>query len=141
VVLFSIDGCIRLKGNHFLFISTLTIERRSYCHECFRLMRDAKQSVGNLARVEGLICAFYLHREITYFCSHYFKNVSLLGNTSLRTDPQSNVNTEVQYTLSILNKCGRPSGSNKDHWLNDQEFRYAHVHILINCNEVKIILE
>jgi len=30
-------------------------------------MRDAKRSVGNLAHVEGSICAFYLHQEIHIF--------------------------------------------------------------------------
>jgi len=104
-------------------------------------MRDAKRSVGNLARVEGSICTFYLYREIIYFCSHYFKSVSLLGNTTFRNDPRQDSDNEVEYTLSILNRCGRPSGSSKDHWLTDKEYQSAHVHILINYNEVKPILE
>jgi len=96
-------------------------------------MRDAKRYVGNLARVEGSICTFYLYREITYFCSHYFKSVSLLDNTTFRNDPRRDLDNEVQRTLS--------SGSRKDHWLTDKEYRFAHVHILINYNEVKPILE
>ena len=31
----------------------------------------------NKARVEGFICASYLHRETTHFCSHYFNNFML----------------------------------------------------------------
>jgi len=27
------------------------------------------------------------------------------------------------------------------HWLTDAEFKYAHVHVLINCTEVKPYLE
>jgi len=104
-------------------------------------MRDAKRSVGNLARVEGSICTFYLYREITYFYSHYFKSVSLLGNTTFKDVPRRNLDNEVQYTLSILNRCGCPSGSSKDHWLTDKEYRSTHVHILINYNEDKPILE
>ena len=104
-------------------------------------MRDAKRSVGNLERVEGSICTFYLYRVITYFCSHYFKSVSLLDNIIFRNDPRRDSDNEVQYTLSILNRCGRPSGSSKDHWLTNKEYRFAQVHILINCNEVKSILE
>jgi len=104
-------------------------------------MRDAKRSVGNLARVEGSICAFYLHREITYFYSYYFKSVSLLGNTTLRNDHRQNLDNEVHNTLSVFNRCGRPSGAAKDYWLTDKEFPSAYVHILINCNEVKPILE
>ena len=106
-----------------------------------RLMRDAKRSMANLARVEGSICAFYVHREITYFCSHYFQHVSLLSNTSLRNDPRTSSNEGVESILFVLNKCGRPSGSCKEYWLNGDEYRSAHVHILINCNEVKPILE
>jgi len=104
------------------------------------MMGDAKKSVGNLARVEGSIYAFYLHREITYFCSHYFKRVSL-SNRSLRNDPRTFINEEDQYTLSVLNKCRRPSGSSKDYWLSDKEHCSAHVHVLINCDEVKPFLE
>ena len=70
------------------------------------MMRDAKNLVGNLARVEGSIYAFYLHREITYFCSHYFKRVSLLSNRRLKNDPQTFTNEENPYTLSVLNKYG-----------------------------------
>jgi len=40
--------------------------------------------VDNLTRVEGSICAFYLYREILYFCLYYFKSVVLLNNTCLR---------------------------------------------------------
>jgi len=104
-------------------------------------MRDAKRSVGNLARVEGSICAFYLHREVTYFCSHYFESDSLLSNTTLRNDPRVSSKEDDESTFSILKKCGRPSGSNKHYYLSDDEFRFVHVHILINCNEVKPILE
>ena len=103
-------------------------------------MGDAKKLVGNLARVEGSICALYLHREITYICSHYFKRVSL-SNRSLRNDPRTFINEEDLYTLSVLNKCGCPSGSSKDYWLSDKEHRSAHVHVLINCDVVKPLLE
>ena len=40
-------------------------------------MGDSKRSIKNKARVEGSICASYLHRETTYFCSHYFNNFML----------------------------------------------------------------
>jgi len=46
-------------------------------------MRDAKRSIGHLAHIEWSICTFYLHQETTYFCSHYFKSVSLLDDTTL----------------------------------------------------------
>ncbi|WJX52560.1 hypothetical protein P8452_38659 [Trifolium repens] len=105
-----------------------------------RLMGDSKRSVKNKARVEGSICTSYLHRETTYFCSHYFKTFNLLTSTSLRNNPQSN-HENVQPTLSLLSKCGRPSGKPKVYWLLDEEWKSAHVHVLINCDEVKPYLE
>ncbi|GAU48783.1 hypothetical protein TSUD_406260 [Trifolium subterraneum] len=105
-----------------------------------RLMGDSKRSVKNKARVEGSICTSYLHRETTYFCSHYFKTFNLLPSTSLRNNPQLD-HENVQPKLSILSKCGRPSGKPQVYWLLDKEWKSAHVHVLINCDEVKPYLE
>ncbi|KAK2436720.1 hypothetical protein QL285_021692 [Trifolium repens] len=105
-----------------------------------RLMGDSKRSVKNKARVEGSICTGYLHRETTYFCSHYFKTFNLLPSTSLRNNPQSD-HDNVHPALSILSKCGRPSGKSQVYWLIDDEWKSAHVHVLINCDEVKPYLE
>jgi hypothetical protein len=103
-------------------------------------MGDSKRSVKNKARVEGSICTGYLHRETTYFCSHYFKTFNLLPSTSLRNNPQSD-HDNVHPALSILSKCGRPSGKSQVYWLIDDEWKSAHVHVLINCDEVKPYLE
>ncbi|XP_004488345.1 uncharacterized protein [Cicer arietinum] len=100
-----------------------------------RMMGDFKRTVKNKARVEGSICMSYLHRETTYFCSHYFKTISLF-NRSQRNEG-AKLNDVVTTTLSISNQLGRPSGKAQTHWLSDAERRSAHVHILINCNEVK----
>ncbi|CAI8596178.1 unnamed protein product [Vicia faba] len=105
-----------------------------------RLMGDYKRSVKNKARVEGSICTSYLHRETTYFCSHYFKTVSLLPSTSFINDPGS-YHENVQPTLSIFSKCGRPSGKPRDYWVLDKEWESTHMHFLINCDEVKPYLE
>jgi len=42
-----------------------------------RFMGDSKRAVKNKAWVEGSICASYIQRETTYFCSHYFNNFML----------------------------------------------------------------
>jgi hypothetical protein len=42
-----------------------------------RFMGDSKQTVKNKARVEGSICASYLHRETSHFCSRYFNHMML----------------------------------------------------------------
>lgn len=102
------------------------------------MMGDFKRTVKNKARVEGSICMSYLHRETTYFCSHYFKSVPLLARS--QRNEAASLNDEVT-TLSISKQLGRPSGKSASHWLSDAERRSAHVHILINCNEVKPYIE
>lgn len=103
------------------------------------MMGDFKRSVKNKARVEGSICMAYLHRETTYFCSHYFKTISLYA-TSQRNEA-IRLDDVVTSTLSIGNQLGRPSGQHEIHWLSDAEWRSAHVHVLINCNEIKPYIE
>ena len=99
-------------------------------------MGDSKRSVKNKARVEGSICTFYLQRETTYFCSHYFKNFNLLSATGMRNNPQ-NLDHDNHPSLSVLSRAGRPSGKTGVHWLTDAEWKSSHVHILINCTEIQ----
>ncbi|WVZ21047.1 hypothetical protein V8G54_008369 [Vigna mungo] len=104
-----------------------------------RFMGYAKRSVKNKARVEGSICASYLHRETTHFYSHYFKNFMLTPQSS-----RNEVDTETKSlptTLSVFDQPGRHSGRESTHWLSDEELRSVHVHVLINCNEVQPYLE
>lgn len=103
-------------------------------------MGDSKRAVRNKARVEGSICAHYVQREITYFCSHYFKSSNLLSTNTFRNDSRSG-HEGVQPRLSVLHTLGRHSGRCKDDYLSDKEWKSAHVHVLINCNEVKPYLE
>jgi len=74
-------------------------------------MGDSKRSLKNKARVEGFICESYLHRETTYFCSHYFKNFML---------SQCNWRNEVEWkrdvsTLSFFQQQGRHAGRESIH--------------------------
>ncbi|XP_052728261.1 uncharacterized protein LOC128195210 [Vigna angularis] len=104
-----------------------------------RFMGYAKRSVKNKARVEGSICASYLHRETTHFCSHYFKNFMLTPQSS-----RNEVDIQIESltkTLSVFDQPSRHSGRESTHWLSDEELRSAHVHVLINCNEVEPYLE
>jgi len=102
-------------------------------------MGDSKQSIKNKARVKGSICASYLHRETIHFCSHYFKNF-MLSPRNLRNEiPHTSQGSPSM--LSIFNQPGRSSGKKLIHWFNHKEWNSVHVHILINCNEVKPYLE
>ncbi|XP_052722912.1 uncharacterized protein LOC108345441 isoform X1 [Vigna angularis] len=78
-----------------------------------RFMGESKLSVKNKARVEGSICAAYLHRETTYFCSHYFKKFML---------SPINVRNEMQWQdelcegkLLVFQQSGRHVGKGFTH--------------------------
>jgi hypothetical protein len=104
-----------------------------------RLMGDFKRTVKNKARVEGSICASYLHRETSHFCSHYFNHLMLTPNNT-----RNKVIDECQrspWTLSVFRLSGHLSGAVKDYWMSDAEIRSASVHVMINCIEVGPYLE
>ena len=78
-----------------------------------------------------------LHRETTHFCSHYF-NFMLLCNI------RNQIAIEIERhapMLSVFDQQGCPSAKEFIHWLTDEEKDLAHVHVLINCAEVKPYLE
>ena len=98
-----------------------------------RFMGDSNRAV------KGSICASYIHRETTYFCSHYFINF-ILSLCNVRN--QIAIEAErCPPMLSVFDKQGRSSGKELIHWLIDDEKDSAHVHVLINCVEVKPYLE
>jgi len=102
-------------------------------------MGDSKRAVKNKAQVEGSICASYIHRETTYFCSHYFNNF-MLSPRNVRN--QIAIEAErCPPMLSVFDQQGRLSGKELIHWLTDDEKYSTHVHVLINCVEVKPYLE
>ena len=102
-------------------------------------MGVSKRSVKNKAKVEGSICASYLHRETTHFCSHYFKNF-MLSPRNTRNEEES-ITERSPSILSIFNLPGRHAGKRSNHWFTQKEWESCHVHVLINCSEVKLYLE
>jgi len=102
-------------------------------------MGDSKRTVKNKAQVEGSIPASYLHREIIYFCSHYFKNFMLSPRNRKNEIPRGI--ESFPSMLSIFNHPGCSSGKRLIDWFNHKEWNFVHVHVLINCNEVKPYLE
>ncbi|GAU50134.1 hypothetical protein TSUD_408660 [Trifolium subterraneum] len=108
---------------------------RRWMYPFERFMGDSKRTVKNKARVEGSICASYLHRETSNFCSHYFNHL-MLTPTSTRNE----VIDECQRSTWILSVF-RPSGAQGEYWMNDAEMQSATIHVMINCNEVGPYLE
>jgi len=121
---------------YYLFYKTLN---SFILYSFYRFMGDSKWSVKNKARVEGSICAFYLHRETTYFCSHYFKNFMLSPRN--RRNEILVQGERCPSMLSIFNVPGRHAGKKSIHWLTQKEWNSIHMHVLINCTKVKPYLE
>ncbi|KAK2417513.1 hypothetical protein QL285_039804 [Trifolium repens] len=75
-----------------------------------RFMGDSKRSVRNKAKVEGSICASYLHRETIHFCSHYFKDTFFERS---RRNEHGNESFVHPLNLSVFNLPGRHGGMEK----------------------------
>lgn len=132
----STDGCIH-SGGIIVFLY-VCVSRISF--DCVkwplnsRFLNKLKKTVKNKARVEGSICQAYLAKEFAQFSSFYFpgeQEESLHGDSGPEDTTQSN-------SLSVFRKIeGRPYGRCTTRNLTDQEIRVAHLHILLNCDEVK----
>ena len=59
-------------------------------------MGYAKRSVKNKARVEGSICASYLHRETTHFCSACIDSDDVEVEGPYQVDEMSHVNEVIE---------------------------------------------
>ena len=64
----------------------------------------------------------------------------MLLPSNRRNDTQWQSETS-ESTLSVFQQVSRHAGKEAIHWLTDVEFNSAHVHVLINCTEVKYYLE
>ena len=93
----------------------------------------------NKAQVEGSIYASYIYRETTYFCSHYFNNF-ILSPCHVRNHIAIEAKRHPSM-LSVFDKQGHSSGKELIHWLTNNEKDSTHVHLLINCVEVKSYLK
>ena len=93
--------------------------------------------VKNKSHVEGSICEAYLCQETSHFCSYYFEShVQTMRNRVNRNDAGGLPETS-QPNLSIFKFSGRAAGSCRSRYLNDKEFAAAHLHVLLNCEEVQ----
>jgi len=112
----------------------------SLCIFYFRYLNRLKRMVKNRSRVEGSICEAYICNETSYFLSYFFELlVQSLRNRVGRNDDGGQ--DEGQIILSIFNHHGRSAGACKSRYLTDRELRDAHLHILLNCEEVQSYIE
>ncbi|XP_057418581.1 uncharacterized protein LOC130712785 [Lotus japonicus] len=106
-----------------------------------RYLGRLKRMVKNKSRVEGSICEAYLCQETSHFCSYYFEShVQSARNRVGRNDAGSHDDVDPQ-NLSIFSHPGRTAGTSRSRYLTDMESAVAHLHILLNCDEVKPFIE
>ncbi|XP_057439916.1 uncharacterized protein LOC130731673 [Lotus japonicus] len=106
-----------------------------------RYLGRLKRMVKNKSRVEGSICEAYLCQETSHFCSYYFEShVQSARNRVGRNDAGSHDDVDPQ-NLSIFSHPGRTAGTSRSRYLTDMESAAAHLHILLNCDEVKPFIE
>ncbi|GJR19180.1 transposon-like protein [Tanacetum coccineum] len=99
-----------------------------------------KKKVKNKARVKSSISDAYIMEEILNFYTHYFKshvqtNLRKVG----RNDDKGSVNLKGT-SLSVFNYRGRPSGTCKRCYLDDDEYDVATFYVLHNCEEIQPFL-
>nr|GEY43959.1 hypothetical protein [Tanacetum cinerariifolium] len=96
-----------------------------------------EKKVKNKERVESSICEAYIIEEISNFCTHYFEShVETNSRRVGRNDDDGNLNPNT-FSLSIFNQSGRPSGTCKRRYLDDDEYAVATFYVLQNCEEMQ----
>nr|GEU91327.1 transposon-like protein [Tanacetum cinerariifolium] len=86
-----------------------------------RYLYHLNKKVKNKSRVECSICEAYIMEEISNFCTHYFESYVETNSRRVgRNDDGGNLNPN-RFSLSIFNHPGRPSGTYKRRYLDDDD--------------------
>lgn len=91
--------------------------------------------------MEGSICEAYLCHETSHFCSYYFEPYVQTKRNKVGRNDDGGEDETMLPTLSIFNTPGRQFGKCKNRPLLDKEMKAAHLHILLNCDEVQPYIE
>ncbi|XP_074300461.1 uncharacterized protein LOC141631730 [Silene latifolia] len=101
-----------------------------------RFLNHLKNKIGNKARVEGSICNAYLLEEISNFCSLYFEEhieTKAKALDFVMNDDQSN----SELPEAFQDHLGRTSGACSIRFLEDKEYKQAHLYVLSNCQSLR----
>ena len=99
-------------------------------------MHELKLKVHNKTKVEGSITEMYIMKEISNFCSLYFKPEI----QTRRTRPPRNDDggeSVCSDRLSIFKYISRAYGNSLSRMLNDRELHIVQIYILLNYIEVE----
>jgi len=74
------------------------------------------------------------------FGSHYFEPTL---PASIPTRPRNDIpdHPTSEPTLSVFHTKGKPFGRAHKHHLTAEEYKAAHLHVLLNCGDVKPYLQ
>jgi len=90
---------------------------------------------------KGSITEAYLEAEKTFFASYYFgSNVPSLCTRCRRND-DGDEHINHCPTLFVFESQGTAIGRKISRYLTDVEYVTVHLHILLNCDEVKPYIE
>jgi len=105
--------------------------------EFVRSFGQLKKKIKQQACPEGSITEVYLEAERTFFASYYFNsNVASMCNRC-RINEDGDKHNNHFLTLSVLELQGTTTGRERSRYLTDAEYIATHLHVLLNCNEVK----
>ena len=105
-----------------------------------RFFKWLKQKAKNKAKPESSMVIAYLIYEIQIFGSEYFDANLPSMNSTIARNP-------VPYphgppsTFTVFQMKGTPFGKCRKRYLTQAEYKAAHLHILLNCNEVQPYLQ
>jgi len=111
---------------------------RSECNcEFVRFFGRLKKKINQQACSEGSITEAYLEAERIFFASYYFSSNVPSMRTRCRRNEDGDDHINHFSTLSVFEQQGTTIGWERLKYLTDAEYVAAHLHMLLNCDEVK----
>ena len=105
-----------------------------------RFFKWLKQKAKNKAKPESSMVIAYLIYEIQIFGSEYFDaNLPPMNSTSARN--AVSFQDDPPTTFAVFQMKGVPFGKCRKRYLTQAEYNAAHLHVLLNCNEVQPYLQ
>ena len=118
----------------FLYVESL----KSDCNcEFGRFFGRLKRKIKQQACPEGSITEAYLEAERTFFASYYFGSNVPSMRSRYRRNEDDDEHINHFSTLSVFEPQGTTIGRERSRYLTDAEYVAAHLHVLLNCDEVK----
>ena len=111
---------------------------RSECnYEFGRFFGRLKKKIKQQACPEGLIIEAYLEAERTFFASYYFNSNEPSMRTRCRRNEGDDEHINHFLTLSVFAPQRTAIGKERSRYLTDAKYVAGHLHVLLNCDEIK----